>query len=148
VGKKNGDEKKQQQPEVLKTITEALPVALTDKQRLEIGLELARAEGEIADHDTRSSEVKQGLKAKEAEIRARISQLSTSLRNGQKFQDVQVDIVADFESNRARYVRQDTGEEVRNRALDASERQGLLLPEDEGELEEAELPSGVSRAEE
>jgi hypothetical protein len=130
--------------EVLKTLTELLPVPLTDAEKLEVGLQLAQEEGALGDQESMAATVKADLKAREAQIRARISMLSTQLRNGQRLTDVAVEVRADFERNVAVYVRVDNGKEVRSRPLDASERQGLLLPPEAG----GELPSGVTKAEE
>jgi hypothetical protein len=150
VAKKKDDGEKKQGREVLRQITESLPCALTDRDRIELGLELARAEGEALDHEARAEAVKKDLASKKSEIQSRISSLATCIRNQVRYRDVSVFIYADFDSNSAIYVRQDTEEEIRRRALDASERQDVLdLPDDnDDDAPPPELPSGVSRAEE
>lgn len=127
--------------EVLRVLSETLTVPLTQEEKLDVGLRLAQEEGALGDHETSASLVKADLKAKEAQIRASISALSTSLRNGTRLADVTVFLEADFARNVVVYVRADNGKELRSRPMDASERQGQLLPETgEG------LPTGVTRA--
>lgn len=121
--------------EVLKTLREQLTVQLSQEERLDLGLELARAEGEIADHDASAQQTKADLKAKETAIRARISALSTSLRNGTKLAEVEVKIEADFERNVAVYVRADNGKVLRERPLDPTERQKMLGLEEPAKTE-------------
>lgn len=136
-------------PQVLKTLVEQLPVPLTQEQRLQAGLELAQQEGALLDQEALAQTTKADLKAKEAQIRALIARLSTEIRNGHRLADVSVSLIADFETNLVRYTREDTGEVVRTRALDASERQTLLGFEEQSKdaPTKPDLPSGVSRAE-
>ena len=140
---------------VLKTITEQLPVALTKREARELGQKLAQQEGELDAHESRATQVKTELKAREAEIRAQIAAAAMSLRNGTKIADVPVQLEADFDQGVVRYLRRDTGEEIRTRPLGEDERQEPLFEQAASELPRGEkpgpditLPSGVTKAEE
>lgn len=138
---------------VLKTITEQLPVALEMREIRKLGQRLAQQEGEITNHENRATLVKADLKAQEAKIRAEISSLTMMINDGTQLRDVSVSLEADYDAGVVRYLRQDTGDEIRTRTLAEEERQVPMFKAEEEPGTDHDprepdiaLPSGVSKA--
>jgi hypothetical protein len=125
--------------QLLKTLHESLPVELTTAELLATGAEAAKQFQEQATHAAHKKEVMAELKARETQIQAQVAALHSKLLSGREHREVQVEVYSDFERNVAVYVRTDSGEEIRTRALAADERQGMLDIES-GEATEAGEP--------
>lgn len=114
---------------VIEQFTRELPVRLTDDEKRQRGHDLARAEQELQDFNDRERKARLAeLKAKETDIRARITKLSSIVVTGTEIRQVACRAEADFKNGRAFLFRNDTGERVGDRALSENERQPSLLP--------------------
>jgi hypothetical protein len=115
---------------IVEQFTRELPVKLNDEEKRSRGLDLARAEQELQDFNERERKSKLAdLKAREAEIKARIAKLSGIVVTGSEIRNVACRAEADFVNGRAFQFRNDTGERIGDRALREEERQPSLLPE-------------------
>lgn len=127
--------------QVLQTLTEDLPVEMSDAEIQQACDELVGQTQELEAHLAHKKEVTSGLKATELSIQARIKNLCIQLKNKSRTEAVSVQVEADFAEGVARFIRLDDGSEVRTRPLAESERQ-QSIPGTEGEL-----PPGVERIE-
>lgn len=101
-----------------------LPVQLTDDEKRQRGMELARAENELSEFNDRERKSKLAeLKAKESDIKARIARLAGIVTTGAEIRRVMCRGEADYTNSRVLLYREDTGERIGDRALKDEERQ-------------------------
>lgn len=126
---------------VLQTLTEDLPVVMSNEERQETGEQLAAQWGELSNAESRAIEVKAELTARRKAIEARIKSLSLQLSHGSKMKPMTIVVEADFDNGVALYLRQDSGETVRSRPLAESERQEKMpFVSDDAPISDAENP--------
>ena len=124
ASKKNGVRR------VLGTRTEQLPVQLTEPEKKELGARMARLEGELREHVRRTKEIAGDMKARKDALDGDLGRVGLVLRQGYELRAIPVRHEADFAAGLVTEVREDTGEVVRERALQPQERQGTLLDSD------------------
>lgn len=136
----------------------ALPVVLTDKQRLETIESLTTISG-LEEEEKRAlpilMEQVKGRKSKIGGYQARITEICKSLREGEKITDVKVKIVPGAKPQTVKVVRIDTGEVVEIRPATEEELQmdwveelgGKKNPESKVRVIKADdkLPEGLSQ---
>lgn len=110
---------------VLMRVTERLPVKLEQDELLDFGQRLAEVDSEIQSHNLHCEAVKKDLKAKETELESKRSRLAGIVRNKAEHRDVECVVLAYFDTNRVRTIREDTGKVVpgSERAMHPDERQ-------------------------
>ena len=107
--------------------TRGLIVAISDEEWRQASESLGAAHGELA---KQVKQVRDDLKAHEAEITARIGKLARLVRNRSDTRPVECELQAHHDKGEALTVRTDTGEIIARRALTASERQLPLVRDD------------------
>jgi phosphorylcholine metabolism protein LicD len=107
----------------LKTLSEDLPVDLTQDEQRETGAQIASLIDELATHAAHEKQVKSSLKARKDELTSRVTAMSMRLNQKKKLAPVEVRVEADFREGVVRYYRTDTNAEIRTRPLEATERQ-------------------------
>lgn len=125
--------------EIVEEHLEDLPVKLADEEVRRKGEELAAAQGELQGHAEHEKEAKATLKSDRAAIEARIQKLAMQIRNKTETRPVEVFGRADYAAGSVTYVRKDTDEEIRRRAMREDERQlGIPQAKVEQKKQEAE----------
>jgi hypothetical protein len=108
----------------IETFHRELSVLLTDDEKRQRGMELARAENELTEFNDRERKARLAeLKAKESDIRARIAKLAGVVTTGSELRRVECRGDADYANGRVLLYRVDTGELIGDRALKDEERQ-------------------------
>jgi hypothetical protein len=143
--------------EVIQVLVEDLPVELSKRELRELGGQLAAQTEEMEKHQSHAKDAKAELKSTEMSIAAQIKTLSLRIRSGTKVVPIQVHAEADFDEGVVRYLRSDTGEQIRTRPLAAEERQRHIPgtepeqvgipPKDGPDITTPALPEGVTMAE-
>jgi hypothetical protein len=105
------------------TITEILPVPLTDAEHKEISQRMAAANQEIAQIEIDLKAVKSQFKSRKESAEARRNECSDFINAGHQQKQVECSLVKDFNENTITLIRQDTGEIVRTRTMSPPERQ-------------------------
>jgi hypothetical protein len=109
-------------------ITKFLPCQLTEVERRDRGILLAKTVQDIALAEERHANVKAQLKAELQGLQAQESKLAGAVARGEESRDVRVSIVYDFADLSVSERRDDTGEELSRRAMTDTERQ-MPLPQ-------------------
>ena|SRR5690242_450287 len=117
---------KKPEDKVLYTGVELLPVPLTRDELLERGQSLAQVDSDLRAHNEYAESVKKELKSKEQAFASEAARLANIVRTKKEPRNVSVSTFARFERNVAEVVRDDTGEVIRSRALELTERQDML----------------------
>ena len=112
---------------ILATRTDQLPVPLTEPEIREAGKQLAHLEGDLAAQTASEKDIKDGLKAKRSALEMRISLLANTIRAGLEYRPIPVRVEADYEENVVRDIREDTGEAITTRPMNAQDRQVTLF---------------------
>lgn len=110
--------------------TEQLECHLTTEEFLDRATALAVVCQDITREDGRQSQIKADMKAQLSRLEAEQSRLTLVVTRKAEPREVRVTTFADDDKAEAMTVRDDTGEVIRRRALDLSERQ-LTLPVDD-----------------
>lgn len=113
-------------------IDRELPVKLTDRERLELGEDIAAAQmkAEQAELDKKAAD--EGYKGIIDGAYADVSQLTRTLRYGARVSLVQCQIRRDYRLGHIRTVRMDTNEEIESRPMTRDERQmGMNFPKED-----------------
>lgn len=120
------------------TITEILPVPLTDLDYKDFGIKLGLANQEISLAEDELNSVKQQYKSRIVSAEGRRNEYSSIINAGHQQKQVECHLVKDFTENTITKIRLDTGETVGEpRTMTAAERQrGLGFSDPEGEEEE------------
>lgn len=116
----------------LENIDRLLPVKLTDRERLEIGEDIAAAQikAEQAELDKKAAD--EGYKGIIEGAYADVSQLTKTLRYGKIDRMVPCEVRRDFRKGQVTVIRLDTMDEVESRPMTAAERQrGMDFPKDD-----------------
>ena len=100
--------------------TENLDCELTERERYERGIELGAAHARMAEHEAHAAAVKADLKAAEKEVAADIARLAKVVHSNKELRSTVCWETADGE--RINVFREDTGDQVRWRPMDAAER--------------------------
>jgi FixJ family two-component response regulator len=108
-------------------ITKFLPCQLTEYERRDRGILLAKTVQDIALTEERHANVKAQLKAELQGLQAQESKLAGAVARGEESRDVRVSITYDFAELSVAEHREDTGEELSRRAMTEAERQ-MPLP--------------------
>ena len=103
-----------------------LPCTLTDAERLERGIALARVNENIGNEERRQADIKAELKATLTGLESERSALSSVVRRGEEYRDVDVDEHYDYAHGSVTQTRTDTGEQLHRRDMTESERQSFL----------------------
>ncbi|MCX5906381.1 MAG: hypothetical protein NTY64_04115 [Deltaproteobacteria bacterium] len=114
------------------TITEILPVPLTDAEYKEIGKKQALANQEIAQAENELKSVKSQYKSRIDSAEARRDEYAAIINAGAQQKQVECHLMKDFKENTITLLRLDTYEVVRARTMTAAEKQrGLDFQEGE-----------------
>lgn len=103
-----------------------LPVRLTESELLKYGDDLAQVVQNIGAEEDRQASLKQELKARLAQLEARRTELASLIARKEEHRLVKVEATLDFIAQVYVEIRQDTGEEIKRRALTEEERQESL----------------------
>jgi len=114
---------------VLKRYNNTLDCELTDKEILAYGRELASINAAIATEESAQVSIKKEMASRLAGLEAKASEISAKVNRGKELREVQIEVLADFKTDRATEVRTDTGEVYRERPLRDDEKQPGLLTE-------------------
>lgn len=114
--------------ELLETNTQTLPCRLTQSERLAQGEKLAHLAGKLETHRLVAKEAKAQLKADENAIQDEIAATAKILRTGAEERSIATAVLADYRTNEAKTIRQDTLEVLWSRSLTPEERQRVLFP--------------------
>ena len=125
-----------------KFVQRELPVKLTDKEKLDKGVEMAEVEMEIADLVVK----RQSLNAKILEAGKTRRQLGKEIDDGTALRMVRCRQEEDFPKNVWRYFREDTGEELPSETMSVEDRQQSLESTDFDD-DEPGLSAGESAGE-
>jgi hypothetical protein len=112
------------------TVTEILPVPLSDPEYKEFGIKLGLANQEISQAEDELASVKSQYKARITSAEGRRNEYSSVINAGHQQKQVECNLVKDFGENTITLIRLDTGETVRTRIMTASEKQRGLNFED------------------
>jgi len=104
-------------------VDKELPVPLTDRERLEIGEDIAAAQSKAEQAELDKKSADEGYKGIIDGAYADVSQLTKTLRFGKKMTMVQCAIRRDYRLGHIRVIRMDTGEELESRPMTKAERQ-------------------------
>lgn len=105
---------------------ELLPVPLTRDELLDRGQQLAQVDAELRAHNEYAESVKKDLKSKESSYASETARLANIVRSKKEPRQVKTQSIARWEQNVVEVIRVDTGEVLRNRALEPNERQDIL----------------------
>ena len=108
------------------TLRKHLPCTLTDAERLAKGIELARANEDIGNEESRQGDLKADMKARLTALEAEVGNLATIVRRNEEYRDVDVQEIFDYAKGTVSQVRTDTGEQIHRREMTESERQEML----------------------
>lgn len=108
------------------TLRKHLPCGLTDAERLAKGIELARANEDIGNEESRQGDLKADMKARLTALEAEVGNLATIVRRNEEYRDVDVQEIFDYAKGNVCQVRTDTGEQIHRREMTESERQEML----------------------
>lgn len=112
------------------TITEILPVPITDAEYKEIGLKMGAANQEIIQAENELKSVKSQYKSRIDSAKTRRDECASIINAGHQQRQVECHLMKDFNENTITLVRLDTGEVVRTRTMTTAERQrGLEFEE-------------------
>lgn len=111
-----------------RTVTESLPVKLTDEERLNISKELGNLEHDIQIKEVERTEAAKAAKLVISSLKIRRADLCNQLRTGEQYR--QVDVMLELIDGMVVMTRGDTGEMVGKRSLLPSERQAELPVDD------------------
>jgi uncharacterized protein YodC (DUF2158 family) len=112
------------------TVTEILPVPLTDAEYKEIGKMQAQANQEIAQAEDELKSVKSQFKSRIDSAEARRNEFASIINAGHQQKQVECHLVKDFTENTITLIRLDTYETVRTRTMSTAEKQKGLNFED------------------
>ena len=116
--------------QIIETRTRHLPVALTQEELRTVSLEFADTFHELNAEEQTQKNVKDQMKAKLSELNAKLTRLSSVVRNGMEYRAVEVEYrLTDL--GFVQEARLDTGEILASRPPTDSERQLALKPETE-----------------
>jgi hypothetical protein len=99
------------------TITEILPVPLTDAEYKEFGILVSRANQEIAQAEDELKSVKSQYKSRIDSAEARRNEYAAIINAGHQQRQVECTLFKDFRDNTISLIRGDTGEVVRTRTM-------------------------------
>lgn len=108
-------------------MTDQLSCVLTDEEFMARARHLALVCQDIESEEDRQTQIKADMKAAMTKLDAEQSRLSLIVARKAEVRDVPVCVMADDENGEAVTVREDTGEIIKRRKLEPSERQ-LPLP--------------------
>mgnify|MGYP001618156559 CR=1 FL=1 len=111
---------------ILSRSEEVLAVPLTTEELLAFGQHLAAVNGEIGDQEAEFAAVKTEWKEKLDGLEKERGRVASIIRSRAEHRFVKCEEVAHFSENVVRIIRLDTGEVVRERNMEANERQGVL----------------------
>lgn len=119
-------------------IQRVLPVPLTDRERLEIGEDIAaaQAQAEQAERDKKAAD--EGYKSVIEGAYADVSLGTSKLRRGKKDVEVACTVFRDYRLGHYKVTRNDTMEVLVNRPMTSQERQmGIKFPDDKDKKKKA-----------
>lgn len=105
------------------TITQILPVPITDPEYKEIGLKMGGANQEIIQAENELKSVKSQFKSRIDSAKTRRDEYAAIINAGHQQRQVECLEVKDFFENTITLIRLDTGEVVRTRTMTTAERQ-------------------------
>jgi len=106
-----------------KNIKERLKYDFSDKEKLELGRELARELGELNQCEDELKEIKANYKAKIEKGQAAINYISQKIYSGYEYRLIGCELVKDFNAKYIMKVRLDTGESFGGRPMNPDELQ-------------------------
>jgi hypothetical protein len=115
--------------EILGTDRASLPCPLTESELLDAGQRLAQLQGELAGHLADVKEAAQTAKTQRERLEDEIANVARSIRRRAVDREISTCVLADYKTNAAITVRQDTAGELYRRALTSDERQRVLFPD-------------------
>jgi len=114
--------------ELMSTDKAVLACKLTDSERIGKGARLAQLAGDLDEHRANAAVVKADLKDEEKRILKELGETARDIRRGAEDRVIATCVLADYKTNEAKTVRQDTLEVLWSRALTPEERQRVLFP--------------------
>ena len=105
------------------TITEILPVPITDAEYKEIGLKMGAANQEIIQAENELKSVKSQYKSRIDSAKTRRDEYASIINAGHQQRQTECHLVKNFIENTITLIRLDTGEVVRTRTMTAAEKQ-------------------------
>lgn len=129
--------------ELIETKKEDLPVEITDKERQERSLALARKIAERTRQDDDAKRTAADQSARKKTITAEINRLADVVSSGKEVRPVEVKVWGDFKTSTVVEERSDTGEMLRERAMRSEERQTEIAPPDK--LTSITTPKAVAK---
>jgi hypothetical protein len=109
----------------IRTFNRPLPAHLTDRELLEKAAELAETIQNYDAEEEQQAYLKKSMKARLDELAARRTQLSLVVSRREEIREVKILVVLSGDGL-VQEVRDDTGEIIRTRPIEETERQGLL----------------------
>lgn len=114
-------------------IEKVLPVPLTDRERLEIGEDIAAAQSKAEQAEKDKKAADDDFKGIIEGAYAEVSTHAALLRRGKRDTAVQCSILRDYRIGSVKVTRMDTMEVIEYRPMSAQERQmGMRFPSEEG----------------
>lgn len=111
---------------LLPLTSKQLPCKLTNEELRKYGEELANTIDEVSNEEARQESVKKEMKSTLTGLQSKLTILSSKIRRGEEYRDVQVQPEMDFKQGVYREVRTDTGAIITERPLTDDERQEAL----------------------
>ena len=105
------------------TITQILPVPITDAEYKEIGLKIGGANQEIIQAENELKSVKSQFKSRIDMAKTNRDEYASIINAGHQQRQVECDEIKNFIENTITLIRKDTGEVVRTRTMTAAEKQ-------------------------
>ena len=105
------------------TITQILPVPITDAEYKEIGLKMGAANQEIIQAENELKSVKSQFKSRIDSAKTRRDEYAAIINAGHQQRQVECHEVKDFVENTITLIRKDNGEVVRTRTMTTAEKQ-------------------------
>lgn len=115
--------------EILGTGRASLSCALTESELLDAGQRLAQLQGDLAGHLADVKEAAQSAKTRREHLEDEIANVARSIRRRAVDREISTCVLADYKTNAAITVRQDSAEVLYQRALTPDERQRVLFPD-------------------
>lgn len=111
----------------LRETTELLPCRLTNEELLVYGNDLGATIQDIAAEVDRQESVKREMKSRMSKLEATRTELASKITRKEEYRDIKVEIILDFEADKYKKIRLDTGEVTFERPINDEERQESLI---------------------
>lgn len=121
-------------------VTEKLPCVLTDEEKAAMGDKLAEQTQEMLDLETEKKALAVIFNNQIKEKKGLIKEMSAQITSGAQERHVKCDEVPEWEKDRIRVIRQDTGELVREREILPEEKQETMFNKEVSEGPSDDLP--------